>query len=125
MKPVKYVRLYADSAGESHIEDREAPLELRQEAPPSPPFYISAFAPAARFAFVICPPGWTGDWHPVPRRQIFFLLTGEFEFEVSDGEVRRFVAPGILLEEATSGKGYRGRVVGEAEGLIGVVQLPD
>ena len=98
MKRVKYVRIYEDSAGESHFEDVEAALELVDAAPPSPPFYVSAFAPAVRFAFASNPPGWAGDWHPVPRRQIFFCLAGEFEFEVSDGEVRRFAAPGILLE---------------------------
>ena len=126
-KRVKYVRLYGDSAGESHFDDVEAPLPLVDLGPsnPSPPLYLSALEPAARFAFVICPSGWTGDWHPVSQRQIFFQLAGEAEFEVSDGEVRRFGPGSIMLEEATSGKGYKGRSVGEAEVLIGVVQLPD
>lgn len=58
-KRVEYVRLYGDSAGESHFEDVEAPLKLVDLGPsnPSPPLYFSALAPAARFAFVICPPG--------------------------------------------------------------------
>ena len=84
---MRYVRLYADAAGESHFEDVEAPLAAADFAPPAPPLQVSPFSPAERYGFVVLPPGWAGDWHPTPRRQVLFYLAGEVEGEVSDGEV--------------------------------------
>ena len=35
--------------------------------------------------------GYSGDWHPAPRRQFDFILSGRIELTASDGEVRSFV----------------------------------
>jgi quercetin dioxygenase-like cupin family protein len=51
------------------------------------------------------PAGWSSDWHPSSARDIFFVLTGEWEVTASDGESRRFGAGSVLLVEDTSGKG--------------------
>ena len=122
---VRYVRVYADEAGESHIEDVEVELVPRDFAPPAPPLHLSPVVPATGFAFVRFPAGWYGDWHPTPRRQIFFYLAGELEGETSDGERRRFGPGSVTLVEDTTGKGHRTRVVGEGDALLAVVQLPD
>ena len=51
-------------------------------------------------------------------------LSGETDFEVSDGEVRRFKPGSLLLLEDTAGKGHVSRVVGE-DVTVAVVQLAD
>ena len=122
---MQYVRLYADAAGESHFEDVEIDLAATNFAPPAPPLHVSPFSPAERYGFLIMPPGWDGDWHPTPRRQIFFYLAGEVEGEASDGERRRFGPGSITLVEDTTGKGHRSRNAGTTDVLVAVVQLPE
>ena len=44
------------------------------------------------------------DWHDPPRRELVIWLTGEVEFEMSDGDIRRLAAGSIVLaEDRTSG----------------------
>jgi hypothetical protein len=120
-----YIRVYADETGESHYEDIEVELTPRDFAPPAPPLHLSPMVPATGFAFVRFPGGWVGDWHPTPQRQIYFLLAGEIEGEMSDGERRRHGPGSAVLLEDTTGKGHRSRVVGDGDVLTAVVQLPD
>jgi len=122
---VQYVRVYADADGESHFEDVAVPMQAVDFAPPAAPINVSAFTPAAAYGFLSSPPGWYGDWHPTPRRQIIFYLTGEVEAETSDGEVRRFRPGSITLVEDTTGTGHRSQVIGSADVVLAVVQLPD
>jgi hypothetical protein len=124
MRGARYVRLYADAAGESHFEEAEVALATLDFAPPAQPMNLSAFTPATRWAFIEIPAGWEGHWHPTPRRQIFFWLAGEVEVTVSDGEVRRFPAGTALLVEDTTGRGHYSRTVA-VDTLAAVVQLPD
>ena len=119
---VRYVRLYADAAGESHFEDVRTLLSQTDFAPPAPPVYLSAFASAQRWAFLRLPAEWASEWHPVPHRQVFFWLAGEIEATVSDGEVRRFPAGTVVLVEDTAGKGHCSRAIGGAV-TAAVVQL--
>jgi len=122
---MKYTKIFTDEEGETHFKDVEIKLESVDFAPPAPPINLSTFNPATQYAFSVFPSGWYGDWHPTPRKQIFFLLSGESEAQVSDGEVRRFSAGSILLAEDTSGKGHVSRVVGSKDMVVAVVQLPD
>ena len=122
---MKYSRIYADQAGESHFEDVEIELALVNIAPPAPPLNISSFSPAIQYAFWSFPAGWRGDWHPVPQKQIFFVLSGEIAGQVSDGEVRHFEAGSIVLGEDTAGKGHVSWVISETDVLTAVVQLPN
>ena len=100
-------------------------LEPVEFAPPAPPINLSSYNPATRYAFCVFPSGWFGDWHPTPRKQIFFLLSGKVEAQVSDGEVRRFCPDSVVLFEDMSGKGHATRVVGSTDAVMAVVQLPD
>lgn len=117
------MRCYADAAGESHFEEVGVGVESVDFAPPAPPLGLSPFVATERFSFVAAPAGWRGDWHPAPRRQFFFCLSGEYEMEVSDGEVRRFRPGSVVLVEDTTGKGHVTRVLGEDGLLTAVVQL--
>ena len=122
---MKLTRLYCDADGESHFEDVEVALKPVNFAPPAQPMALSAFAPATQYGFLKGPVGWFGDWHQAPAHQIMFHLAGEVEAEVSDGEIRRFGPGSVALLEDTSGRGHKSRVVGDAEVLLAVVQLPD
>jgi len=125
MNKMKYTRMYADAEGESHLEDVAVELKPTEFAPPAPPLNLSPFTPAKRFGFLHAPPGWRGDWHPAPKRQICFYLAGMVEGETSDGEVRHFGAGDVVLLEDTVGKGHRSRVVGNQAVMMAVVQLED
>jgi len=82
---MKYVRMYADSNGESHFDDVAVDFALEDYSPPTPPVNVSPFVTATRFGYVGAPARLVGAWHPVPRRQMCFYLVGEMEIEVSDG----------------------------------------
>ena len=122
---MKYVRVFTDPSGESHFEDVEVAFSLLPADPPAPRILISPFITADQLAFVRCPPSGSGDWQTAPRRQFLFLLAGENETEVSDGEVRRFGPGSIVLLEDTSGKGHCGRFVGTVDALVALLELPN
>lgn len=122
---MKYSRIYADQNGDSHFEDVEVAMSLTNFAPPAPPVDVSSLMSSTKVGFLSFPAGWYGPPHPAPRRQFLFLLTGEIEAEVSDGEVRHFASGSVVLVEDTWGKGHTSRVVGNEYGLMAVVQLPD
>jgi hypothetical protein len=120
---ITYTRLFADRDGESHFADIEVELLATNYAPPAPPLNLSSFTPATQFGFLSAPAGWSSDWHPSSARNIFFVLTGEWEVTASDGEVRRFPAGSVLRVEDTTGKGHSSRVLSQTDSLAAVVQL--
>ena len=125
MSKIKYSRLYADEAGESHFGEVEIELKSALFAPPAPPSDISAPAPAARYLFAASPPGPSDVWHPAPCRQLVVILHGEVEVETGDGSVRRFRPGDIVLAEDTKSKGHLTRSVGAEDILLLFVQLPE
>ena len=122
---MKVTRIWADEAGTSHFEDIDVELTSIDFAPPAPPLDVSAPFPAERALLFEFPAGWFGDWHPSPRRQLYFNLGGRLEVEVGDGETRR-VGPGaiVLLEDLT-GTGHVTRVVGDERSTGVFVQLSE
>jgi len=120
---MKYVRLYADDNGESHFEDCELVFKSVDFAPPAPPLDVSVFGQAEQCSILRAKPGWIGDWHPAPLRQLHFYLSGEVEAEVSDGEKCRIRAREFTLVEDTTGKGHRSHVDGNGDVVIAAVKL--
>jgi hypothetical protein len=122
---MKYTKIFADEEGETHFKDVE--IELEPVFTPFSESFItrSSYNPATRYTFCVFPSGWYGDWHPTPRKQIMFLLSGEIEMQVSDGEFRRFHAGSIILGEDTTGEGHVGRVVGSTDVVAVMIHLPD
>ncbi|NHZ86883.1 MAG: cupin domain-containing protein [Planctomycetia bacterium] len=122
---LKYVRVYTDSIGESHFEDLTIDLNEIDFAPPAPPIFTSELNPSSKYGFVSVLPGWESEWHPVPKRQFIFYLSGTIEAEVSDGEIRQFGPGSITLVEDTTGKGHKSRVIGSNRVVGVVIQLEE
>lgn len=122
-EPLNYMRIYSDSGGESHFRQAQATFQLVDYAPPAPPISVSEALAAEAVSFISSPSQWFGDWHPAPRRQFIFMLTGEMEVEVSDGEKHKFAPGDVLLVEDTSGVGHISRVVGKERAYLAVVLL--
>ena len=120
VKTLKFVRVYADSIGESHFEDLTIDLNEIDFAPPAPPIFTSKLNLSTNYGFASVLPGWESEWHPAPKRQFMIYISGTIEAEVSDGEIRQFGPGSITLVEDTFGKGHKSRVVGD-EPVIGVV----
>ena len=120
---MQIVRLFTDAGGESRFEDAEIELIASDYVSLAPPLYLSDSRAATQFAFMKAPAGWASDWHPSSGRNLFFVLSGEWEVTASDGETRRFVVGNVLLVEDTSGKGHSSRVVSETDSLAAMVQL--
>ena len=120
-----YTRLYADEAGESHFEDIQIDLVSTNYAPPAPPLELSTPTSARQFGFMKAQAGWSSDWHPSSARNMFVVLSGEWEVTASDGETRRFRLGSVLSVEDTTGKGHKSRVISDVESLAVMVQLGD
>ncbi|TFH46730.1 MAG: cupin domain-containing protein [ANME-2 cluster archaeon] len=125
IKVLKYVRVYADSTGESHFEDLTINLNEIDFAPPAPPIFTSDLNPSSNYGFASVLPGWESEWHPAPKRQFMIYLSGTIEAEVSDGEIRQFGPGSITLVEDIFGKGHKSRVVGNEKVVTVVIQLEE
>lgn len=120
---ITFARLYADDKGESHFADVEEELILSDFAPSAAALHLSAFIPASQTGFLGAPAGWIGAWHTSPSRNLFVVLSGEWEVTASDGESRRFGPRSVLLVEDTTGKGHASRVIGAEDSLALLVRL--
>ncbi len=118
------VRLYSDADGESHFGPFEIALSEVELTPPAPAFLVSEPVDVSRCLICRIPARWSSDWHRAPRRQLFFVLAGEIEVGVSDGEVRRLRAGDMGLVEDVAGRGHTTRVVGDEDVSIVFAQLP-
>ncbi|REG48665.1 hypothetical protein B0G80_4927 [Paraburkholderia sp. BL6669N2] len=118
-----FSRLFSDSIGESHFGSVNLQLVTRNFAPLAESFDVSDFAAATRHGFLHAPSGWVGDLHPSPMRMWGFILSGEVEFEASDGERRRVAAGSAILLEDTTGKGHQSRFIGDVPALLAVVEV--
>ena len=84
---------------------------------------IATFGEVEQCSILRVEPGWKGDWHPAPFRQLHFCLSGEVEAEVSDGGIRRIRAGDFALVEDLTGKGHKSHVIGNDQVVIAVVKL--
>ena len=108
---MKYTRIYADAAGETHLQD------VGPEMKPADHSSMMSELIAAKGIIFRETNGaqYFVDWHNAPRPQFVINLSGEVEITVSDGETRRFGPGTILLAEDVKGKGHISRGVGNAE----------
>ena len=121
---MNYTRVYCDATGESHFEDVSVPVAPVNLAPLAPPLNLAAPIRAERLLLGEVPLAWASTWHPAPRRQFYFQLSGTLEVKVSDGQVRQFLPGSLFLLEDTTGRGHCTRVLGSAVVKCVFVQLP-
>jgi hypothetical protein len=122
---VTCLRIFADGNGETHMEDVDIALEPRKLFKDNPPLRLSNNLPAAWCNICHVPSGMHEvDWHNPPQRLLVLWLTGEVEFETSDGDIRRLPAGSVVLAEDTTGKGHISRHPPEGQ-LVVHVALAD
>jgi len=110
---MRYARIYCDAEGTSHFEDLDIEVLPTDYAPPAPPLDASEPIPVSNAVLASFRAGWFGAWHPTPRRQLYFNLSGRLEVGVSDGEVRILEPGDIVLVEDVMAPGHTTRAVGE------------
>jgi hypothetical protein len=112
---MKYLRLFADSEGESHCELVDADFHppdvtwSKMEA-----LHTNGWRADEVFFRTQGSKG-EGEFHNAPRRQFFFMLSGHCDVETSDGRVVEVGPGGVILVEDVTGKGHKTRPrVGES-----------
>ena len=117
------LRIYADERGETHMQDVDISLLPRTLFAGNPPLRLSDTLAASGVHFCRVPAG-MGEvsWHNPPRRMLVIWLTGEVEFETSDGEIRRLAAGSPVLAEDTTGRGHISRHPAEGQ-LVAHIEL--
>jgi len=116
---VTCVRIYADATGETHMQDVEFPLRPENVFENTVPLRMAATVSASGCRFCRVPAGMREvGWHNPPRRKLVIWLTGEVEFETSDGDVRRLAAGSVVFAEDTTGKGHISRHPPEGQLLM-------
>ena len=109
-----FVRMYSGDDGESHFEDLDLPQERVQH---------SAMQTPGGMTFVRWEMGRFIDWHPAPRRQYLFTLSGLMEIGVGDGSVRRFGPGDVLMVEDLTGRGHTTKASGSEPTATAIVPL--
>lgn len=120
---MKHLRLYADETGESHFEEMQVAFDMAIYAPPAPAFGVSDPVDAKRFIMVHFPAGWDSELHPAPRRQLFVMLSGQFQGKTSGGTVMDLGPGDVILMEDTTGKGHSARTIGGCDVYALMVHL--
>jgi hypothetical protein len=120
----KYTRIYYDTASKSHFEDVYVEVASGDFAPPAPPSNLATPLDTERAVFCEFPAQWFGDWHPSPRRQFFFQMSGELEIQLGDGEIRKFSSGSLILLDESSGKGHVISILDNSGVDATFVQLP-
>ena len=88
---VMCLRIFADASGETHMEDFEIAFQPRKLFEDNPPLRLSDNFPTSWCNICHVPSGMGEvDWHNPPQRLLVLWLSGEVEFETSDGDVVGF-----------------------------------
>ena len=120
---LKCLRIYADTRGETHMEEVAMALRPKMLFKDNPPLHLSETRAASGIHFCRVPAGMCEvGWHNPPRPMLVIWLTGEVEFETSDGDTRRLAAGSVVLAEDTTGRGHISRHPPEGQ-LVAHVEL--
>jgi quercetin dioxygenase-like cupin family protein len=122
---MRYTRLFSDEEGESHFDEVEIEFASADYVEGSAPLKLSSQQAAVDYRFMNAPAGWTSDWHPSAGRNLFVVLSGEWEVTASDGETRRFKTGDVLLVEDLAGNGHKSRVVSEEDSVALMMKLSE
>jgi hypothetical protein len=123
---VRYLRIWADLAGETHLEEVTPDFrEVEGYARDVPVVSVSAAERAGETYFLKLPRGWAGDFHPAPARQYLAQLSGSLRVTMSDGTKVETNAGTMWLIEDVEGRGHRTEVIGGEDVVLFVATAPD
>jgi len=98
---VNYVHLYTGDDDLSYFKDIDEPMKDG-----GPGTELSKLFEAKGMIMRRNTADYQLDYHPAPRRQFIFNLTGTVEIVASGGETRQFGPGSIMLADDTTGKGH-------------------
>ncbi|RBW57064.1 cupin [Ruegeria sp. A3M17] len=120
---MKYYKLYADAAGESHWDDIEMSLEERSFAPPAQAIEVSEPERVKQTMFLRLRSGWNEPIHPTPVAQRLICLAGKIRVTASDGKYRD-IGPGAVWHmEDKVGKGHHTKVTSDQDFEAVIIQF--
>ena len=122
---MQYVEIYADESGVSHFRDMTIEFTTGQVAPPALPVGLSEIWTSTEVGFISIPSGWVGGWHQPPTDGFIFVLSGEIQIEVGDGEIRRFPQGSVWLHKDRNGPGHNSSVVSSEDAKLVMGKFPD
>jgi len=94
---MKFVRMYADEQGETHLGVLEVPQhDATLGPPPNPVGRMSDRIPVSSLVTYSVPAGTGATWHNAPQPYMCIVLSGEGEVVASDGTSLR-AGPGELI----------------------------
>jgi hypothetical protein len=118
---VTCLRIYADANGETHMQDIDIALLPRELFKGHLPLRISDTLAASGCNICRVPSDMREvGWHNPQGRKLVIWLTGQVEFETSDGDIRRLAAGSVVLAEDTTGKGHISRHPPEGQLVVHV-----
>ena len=101
--PFRLKRWFTGTDGLTHLEEMKPSEANRGEL----------FArPAVSVALRTFPAGKVWDWHNSGVSRLIIVVQGQAETELSDGTIMTSGPGSIVLAEDSTGKGHRGRVIG-------------
>ncbi len=120
---MRYTRLFSDALGESHFDEVEIEFATTDYVVGAGPLKLSLQHATKNCRFMDAPAGWTSDWHPSSTRNLFVVLSGEWEVNASDGEAQRFKTGDVLLVEDTAGTGHSSRVISDESSVAVMIEM--
>ena len=110
---MQYTKIITTEDGGSTMQIESQDLSSVEYMPGRPSIDLSEAVVAQSARFARAPAGWVGDWHPVPRYQIVIGLSGNMEFETTDGQRCQIGAGDVIHFEDVEGKGHFSKVTGD------------
>jgi hypothetical protein len=109
---MKFIRMYADERGETHLGVREWPRhDAALGPPPNPVGRMTGRIPVSSLVTFAAPAGTGATWHTAPQPYVCIVLSGEGEIVASDGTTRR-VGPGdLIFFDDVTGNGHVTRAI--------------
>jgi hypothetical protein len=102
-----HLRIWADEAGESHLEEVSLDITVSPVEPGVAELWVAGAIDVDRVHFVtVQAVDQKPDWHCAPRRQFVVFLDGWVRITVSDGESRTLPAGSVVMVEDLTGRGH-------------------
>lgn len=109
---MQYLRIVPDGDGGSRFEDveiglRPVPGRVSEELAVARPIPVTTLT----FAELRPVVGVEAEWHPAPRSQFAFVMSGRLEMETTDGATRQFGPGDVSMGTDVDTTGHRFRIL--------------